>query len=110
VTVLPLVAVQRGPNGPYAFVVTPQSTAQQRPLVLGTVSGTLAVVRSGMQPGERAVTSGALRLVDGSPIQVAEPARPPSTPPRRRGAGAQQQPPAQGGTPAAPAAAPARAP
>ncbi len=110
VTVLPLVAVQRGPDGPYAFVVTPQSTAQQRPLVLGTVSGTLAVVRRGMQPGERAVTSGALRLVDGSPLQVAEPARPPSTPPRRRGAGAQQQPPAQGGAPAPPAAAPARAP
>jgi multidrug efflux system membrane fusion protein len=109
VTVLPLVAVQRGPDGPYAFVVTPQNTAQQRPLVLGTISGTMAVVRRGMQPGERAVTSGALRLVDGSPLLVAEPARPPSTPPRRRGAGAQQQPP-QGAAPAAPAAAPARAP
>ncbi len=88
VTVLPLVAVQRGPDGPYAFVVTAESTVEQRPLVLGTVTGTQAVVLRGMRPGERAVTSGALRLVNGSAVQVAEPARPPSMPPvRRRPAG-----------------------
>jgi multidrug efflux system membrane fusion protein len=84
VTLLPLVAVQRGPDGPYAFVVTEQGTVAQRPLLLGTIAGTQAEVLRGLRPGERAVTSGALRLVHGSAVQVAEPARPPSTPPGRR--------------------------
>ena len=32
VTAIPLVAVQRGPDGPYAFVVRDDSTVEQRPL------------------------------------------------------------------------------
>lgn len=78
VTAVPLVAVQRGPDGPYAFVVTAQNTVEQRPLTLGIVSGEQAVVRSGLRPGERVVTSGALRLTPGSAVVVAAPMRPPS--------------------------------
>jgi multidrug efflux system membrane fusion protein len=89
VTVLPLVAVQRGPDGPFAFVVKDDSTVEQRPLMLGTIAGQQAVVQRGIRPGERAVTSGALRLVNGSAVQVAEPVRPSSgpPPPRRRPGG-----------------------
>lgn len=99
VTTIPLVAVQRGPDGPYAFVVQANSTVEQRPLVLGVVSGTQAVVQRGLRPGERVVTSGALRLTAGATVQVAEPVRPPAgavLPQQRR---RQQQ---QGATPPAP--------
>ena len=98
VTVLPLVAVQRGPDGPFAFVVKEDSTVEQRPLVLGPVTGDQAVIARGMRDGERAVTSGALRLVSGSQVQVAEPVRPAAAPPpQRRRPGGQQG--GQGGRP-----------
>ncbi|PZW46804.1 multidrug efflux system membrane fusion protein [Humitalea rosea] len=82
VTVLPLVAVQRGPDGAYAFIVKPDNTVEQRPLTLGTIAGTQAVVLRGIAPGERAVSSGALRLVAGSLVEVAEPVVPVTAPPR----------------------------
>ncbi|CAH0190839.1 efflux RND transporter periplasmic adaptor subunit [Roseomonas sp. CECT 9278] len=97
VTTIPLVAVQRGPDGAFAFVVQPDNTVRQRPLTLGVVSGTQAMVRSGLRPGEQVVTSGALRLTDGVPVQVAAPVVPPASQPQRRrppgqGAGQGQRP------------------
>ena len=107
VTAIPLVAVQRGPDGPYAFVVRDDSTVEQRPLTLGLATGNQAVVRRGLEPGERVVTSGALRLTPGSLVQVAEPVRPPGGPaqPQRRRpppGGQQQDGVARGGPPAGP--------
>jgi multidrug efflux system membrane fusion protein len=106
VTAIPLVAVQRGPDGPYAFVVQQDNTVQQRPLALGVVAGTQAVVQRGLRPGERVVTSGALRLTAGATVQVAEPVRPPaSTPTPRRRPGGPQAGATGGGPPGAGAAA-----
>ncbi|MGK7870316.1 efflux RND transporter periplasmic adaptor subunit [Falsiroseomonas sp. E2-1-a20] len=98
VTVLPLVAIQRGPQGTYAFIVRDDNTVEQRPVTLGTIAGQQAVVLRGMRPGERAVTSGALRLVSGSAVQVADPVVPVAVPRQRR------RPPGAGG--AAPSAGP----
>ena len=81
VTTVPLVAVQRGPEGAYAFVVKADRTVEQRPLQLGALTSTDAVVRQGIRPGEQVVTSGALRLNAGAAVAVTE----------------------EGGTPAAPA-------
>jgi multidrug efflux system membrane fusion protein len=108
VTAIPLVAVQRGPDGPYAFVVRENSTVEQRPLVLGVITGSQAVVQRGLRPGERVVTSGALRLTAGAAVQVADPVRPPASTnqPRRR----PQQGGAPGAAPPANASAPAAAP
>ena len=47
-------------------------TVQQRPVTLGPVTQTLAVVREGLRPGERVITSGALRLSDGARVMVTE--------------------------------------
>ncbi|TCZ54975.1 efflux RND transporter periplasmic adaptor subunit [Roseicella aquatilis] len=80
VTTVPLVAVQRGPDGPYAFVVTPDSTVEQRPLRLGALTAAEAVVRQGLEPGERVVTSGALRLNPGAAVTVSEEGGPPQGP------------------------------
>jgi multidrug efflux system membrane fusion protein len=101
VTVVPLVAVQRGPDGTYVFVVREDSTVEQRPVTLGFASGNQAVIRDGLRVGEAVVTSGALRLVQGARVQVAEPVRPPSgpSPARRRRPEGQTAPatPAPGG-------------
>ncbi|HWL82935.1 MAG TPA: efflux RND transporter periplasmic adaptor subunit [Roseomonas sp.] len=80
-TVVPLVAVQQGPNGAFAFVAKADDTVEQRPLVLGAVTRSEAVIREGLQPGERVVTSGALRLNPGSRIAVADGNAPGAVPP-----------------------------
>jgi multidrug efflux system membrane fusion protein len=89
VTTVPLVAVQRGPDGPYAFVLRSDGVSvEQRPLALDVQTDQIAVVRRGLRPGERVVTSGALRLHDGARVTVAaeDPPRPgEETPPPRRG-------------------------
>ncbi|RMI25036.1 efflux RND transporter periplasmic adaptor subunit [Pseudoroseomonas wenyumeiae] len=71
--VVPLVAVQQGPRGAYAFVVKPDNTVEMRDIVLGAVTQSEAAVRQGLAPGEQVVTSGALRLNAGSRVTPAEP-------------------------------------
>jgi multidrug efflux system membrane fusion protein len=85
-TVVPLVSIQRGPEGPYAFVVREDRTVEQRPVTVGQMTQTEAVVQAGIRPGERVVTSGGLRLSAGTRVAVADenaPARPPGAGPRR---------------------------
>ncbi len=118
VTVIPLVAVQRGPDGAFVFVVRENSTVEQRPIGLGVMQGTDAVVMRGLRPNEAVVTSGALRLAQGSAVLVADAVQPPPRPAGRRrpgagGGGEGGQPAAVPGgsaTPAAPAATPQGAP
>ena len=85
-TVVPLVSVQRGPEGTYAFVIREDRTVEQRPVTIGQTTQAEAVVQSGLQPGERVVTSGGLRLSAGTAVAVADdtaPARPAGPRPRR---------------------------
>ncbi|MDB5370774.1 MAG: efflux transporter periplasmic adaptor subunit, partial [Roseomonas sp.] len=74
--VVPLVAVQQGPRGAYAFVVKADNTVEMRNLTLGAVTQAEAVVREGLAVGEQVVTSGALRLNPGSRVVPAEPQAP----------------------------------
>ena len=76
---IPLVAVQRGPDGAFAFVLQADNTVQQRPLTLGVLTATEATVTQGLQEGERVVTSGALRLTPGAQVALME--RPPGAVP-----------------------------
>ncbi|MFC3125965.1 efflux RND transporter periplasmic adaptor subunit [Pseudoroseomonas globiformis] len=85
-TVVPLVAVQQGPSGAFAFVAKSDNTVEQRPITLGAVTQNEAAIREGLQPGEQVVTSGALRLNPGSAIALANGAgntAPPSDAPRQ---------------------------
>ena len=70
VVVVPDRAVQRGPNGLYAYVVTPQSKAELRDVKVGRIADGLAHIDSGLAPGERIVTSGHYRVQPGGPVQV----------------------------------------
>ncbi len=62
--VAPVAAVQRGPKGPFVFVVA-GGKAAMRPIVVGQQDDKEAVVASGVKPGETVVTTGFAKLADG---------------------------------------------
>ena len=68
---LPTAAVQLGPNGPFTYVVKPDSTVEVRPLKIGNESGGLTIVRSGLALNERVVTSNQYRLQAGAHVRAA---------------------------------------
>ena len=72
--VVPVVAVQRI-NGQYVVFVAENGAdaqkglvARQRPVTLGVIVGNAYVVRGGLTAGQRVVTEGAQKLMDGAPI------------------------------------------
>jgi multidrug efflux system membrane fusion protein len=67
---IPATALQRGPSGPFAYVVKPDSTVEVRNIQTDGENGNLAVVRSGIQDGERVVTSNQYKLQPGSHVKV----------------------------------------
>jgi multidrug efflux system membrane fusion protein len=64
--VIPTVAVQTGPNGPYVFVVKADQTVDMRPVEIARSNGVETVIGRGLQAGETVVTDGQLRLTPGS--------------------------------------------
>jgi multidrug efflux system membrane fusion protein len=73
-------AVQRGPNGLYVYVVTPDSKAELRPVQVARVEGGQALVEKGLSAGERIVTSGHYRVQPGGPVEVLQEQRTAVTP------------------------------
>ncbi|MBI3434602.1 MAG: efflux RND transporter periplasmic adaptor subunit [Proteobacteria bacterium] len=68
--VVPTASVQRGPNGTFVYVVSADDKAQVRPVSLALQDDAQAVVGSGLQAGERVVTSGFARLTEGGGVSV----------------------------------------
>jgi multidrug efflux system membrane fusion protein len=71
VLTLPTTAVQLGPNGPFTYVVKPDSTVEVRQLKIGDESGGLTVVHTGLALNERVVTSNQYRLQAGAHVRAA---------------------------------------
>lgn len=71
VTVIPSSAINRGPKGQYVFVVGSDHKAAMHPVTLVTTQGQLAVVKSGVAPGDIVVTDGQMTLNKGSLVRVA---------------------------------------
>ena len=67
---VPDTAVQRGPNGLFAFVVGKDGAAELRDTKVGPIQDGWVVIESGLVPGERVITSGHYRVQPGKPIQV----------------------------------------
>jgi multidrug efflux system membrane fusion protein len=65
---VPSGAVQIGQNGPYVFVVKPDSTLELRQVKPGQVQGDLTVITEGVKSGERVVVSGQLQLAPGAKV------------------------------------------
>jgi multidrug efflux system membrane fusion protein len=70
VLTIPSAAVQRGPNGVFAYVVKPDSTVEMRPLKLGEEAGSITIVEQGLQDGERVTTSNQYRLQPNVRVQI----------------------------------------
>jgi membrane fusion protein, multidrug efflux system len=70
VVTIPTGAVQRGPNGTFVYVIKDDNTASMRPIVVQKQDETQTVVKSGLAVGERLVTTGFVRLTDGSKVTI----------------------------------------
>lgn len=68
--VVPTTAVNQGPDGPFAYVVGADSKVSVRPIVVTVTEGSLAVIKSGLQPGETVVTDGQMILKPGSKVAI----------------------------------------
>ena len=71
-TLVPGGAVQIGQNGPYVFVVKPDSTLDLRQVKPGQRHGDLTVINEGVRAGETVVVSGQLQLSPGAKVIVRE--------------------------------------
>ena len=70
---VPPVAVQRGPDGFYVWVIKPGNTVEQRPIGAQMVNDDTAIATKGLAAGERVVTNGQSRLDVGSHVAIKTP-------------------------------------
>ncbi|MHB8884590.1 MAG: efflux RND transporter periplasmic adaptor subunit [Methylovirgula sp.] len=68
--VVPASALQRGPKGPFVFVLT-GDTVHVRQVTAGQQDDKEVVITAGLKPGEKVVTTGFVRLTDGSHVNAA---------------------------------------
>ena len=90
VVVIPTGAVQRGPNGTFVYVVKDDDTVSVRPITVQKQDETQTVISKGLEAPERVVTTGFVRLTDGTKVAVGSGEAPAAQP-------AGQRPQGQGG-------------
>jgi len=71
VVTVPSQAIQIGPDSSFVYVISQNQTAQQRDVRTGATVNGVTVIAEGVQPGERVVTQGQFKLVNGAHVQVA---------------------------------------
>jgi multidrug efflux system membrane fusion protein len=67
---IPAAALQRGPDGMFAYVVQADSTVGVRPLKVTLLGENTVIVDSGLSAGERVVTSNIYRLEPGTTVRI----------------------------------------
>ena len=90
VVVIPTGAVQRGPNGTFVYVVKDDDSVSVRPITVQKQDETQTVVSKGLEAPERVVTTGFVRLTDGTKVAIGSGEAPAAQP-------AGQRPQGQGG-------------
>jgi multidrug efflux system membrane fusion protein len=68
---VPAQVVQRGPKGPYAYVIKPDQTAEARPVKLGQVRDGVALIEQGLATGEQVVVDGQYKVTAGARLNAA---------------------------------------
>jgi multidrug efflux system membrane fusion protein len=71
VVVAPSNAVQRGPQGLFAWIVTGKDTAAVRQIQVGPTTDDITIVTSGLDEGDRVVTDGQYKLLADAPVTIA---------------------------------------
>ena len=74
VLTIPSPAIQRGPDGIFAWVVTAKDTVEVHKIVSGPTTGDQTIITSGLAEGERVVVDGQYKLQQNTKVQVNAPA------------------------------------
>ncbi|HEV2732454.1 MAG TPA: efflux RND transporter periplasmic adaptor subunit [Terriglobales bacterium] len=72
-TVIPAVAVQRGPQGTFVFTVKPDKTVEVRPIAVSLTQNNLSSIASGIAAGDLVVVDGQDKLQAGSHVEPRAP-------------------------------------
>jgi multidrug efflux system membrane fusion protein len=73
--VVPASVVQRGPDGPFAFVIKDDQTVEVRPVKVAQIEKGEALIDDGLHFNERVVVDGQYKLQIGSHVKPAAPAK-----------------------------------
>ena len=68
--VVPSQAIETGQEGQYIFVVKEDLSVESRPVVAGRSMNNETVVKKGLNPNEKVVTDGQLRLYPGAKVEI----------------------------------------
>lgn len=77
-TTVPSSSVERGPDGFFVYLVGANDIVEARSIEVGQIAGGVAIVKSGLAPGDRVVTAGQYRLEAGVKIAATDPAPAPA--------------------------------
>ena len=72
-TVVPSTAVQRGPQGSFAYVIGEDERVTARPVETELTQGELTIIKRGLTPGERVVIEGQNQLSPGARVSLRPP-------------------------------------
>jgi multidrug efflux system membrane fusion protein len=67
---VPNAAIQRGPDGPFVWVVSEKKTAVARSITMGPTVAAVTIVDSGIDHGEQVITGGQYKLSDNAPVSI----------------------------------------
>jgi multidrug efflux system membrane fusion protein len=70
VVAVPPTAVQRGPQGLFAWVVTAENTAVVKKIEVGPATDDLVIITAGLNDGDRVVIDGQYKLQANSPVVI----------------------------------------
>jgi multidrug efflux system membrane fusion protein len=70
VVTVPTAAVQRGPQGPFVYVIDADSKVAVRPITIAMQDDARAVISKGVEANEQVVTTGFTRLSNGTRVRV----------------------------------------
>lgn len=69
---VPASVIQRGPVGTYAYIISPENTAELRPVSVLRIEDDVAILEKGLAPGEKVVVDGHFRVQPGARVKAAE--------------------------------------
>jgi multidrug efflux system membrane fusion protein len=70
VIAVPTSAIQRGPQGLFAWIVNGSNVAEPRKIETGPASGDLTVIAAGLVDGDRVVVDGQYKLQTDAPVRI----------------------------------------
>ena len=71
--IVPQAAVQIGQDKPFVFIVRPDNTAEARKVETSRTIDGKTIIARGVEPGERVVIDGQLRLTNGARVEIRSP-------------------------------------